>query len=72
MTGTGEIARPGRGREDLPGRHGLVYRMAYAEDPVARRAFKEFLFTIHGLDLTLWEQKGFWDELYTPFSLFAA
>ncbi len=63
--------RPGSSDEDLPARQGLTYRRAYWGDPAARRAFKEFLLVIHGLDLTLWEEKGFWDELYTPFSLFA-
>ncbi|MCH7721187.1 MAG: GNAT family N-acetyltransferase [Planctomycetes bacterium] len=37
---------------------------------MARGAFKEFLVTIHGLDLSEWESAGYWDYAYTPFSLF--
>ncbi len=49
----------------------LTFRSAYWEDHPARDEFKKFLRSMFGLDLTLWEQKGFWDgDLYTPFSLF--
>ncbi len=47
-----------------------VLRTAYWDDPEARRAFKEFLAEIHGLDLTPWEEAGYWDDLYRPFSFF--
>ena len=49
----------------------LEFRSCYADDRRARDAFKAFLVAVHGLDLTLWEQGGFWDhEHYTQFSLF--
>jgi GNAT superfamily N-acetyltransferase len=49
---------------------GLTFRSRYWDDCRARDEFKKFLLAMHGLDLTLWEQRGFWDDLYTPFSLF--
>jgi GNAT superfamily N-acetyltransferase len=49
----------------------LTFRSSYWEDLSARDEFKKFLNSTFGLDLTLWEQKGFWDDdLYTPFSFF--
>ncbi len=49
----------------------LTFRHGYWADASARGAFKAFLLTIHGLDLTTWEEKGYWDdENYTAFSLF--
>lgn len=48
-----------------------TFRAGYWDDPTARAEFKRFLVEIHGLDLTLWEDCGFWDlETYRPFSLF--
>ena len=50
---------------------GLDFRSEYWDDRRATDRFKEFLVTIHGLDLSLWEQKGHWDhENYSAFSLF--
>ena len=50
---------------------GLDFRSEYWDDRRATERFKEFLVTIHGLDLSLWEQKGYWDhENYIAFSLF--
>lgn len=50
---------------------GLEFRSGYWDDPSATERFKQFLITIHGLDLSLWEQKGYWDhENYIAFSLF--
>lgn len=50
---------------------GYQFKQSYWNDTQARRAFKEFLQTIHGLDLTSWERAGFWDHKnYHPFSLF--
>jgi len=50
---------------------GMTYRSRYWDDRRARNGFKEFLDSVHGLDLTLWEEKGFWDDdCYTPFSFF--
>ena len=48
----------------------LSLRTEYWDDLAARGAFKEFLFTIHGLDLSGWEAAGYWDYAYTPFSFF--
>jgi len=49
----------------------FTYRTGYWDDPAARAEFKRFLVEIHGLDLTLWEECGFWDTTtYRPFSLF--
>ena len=48
----------------------LSLRTEYWDDLAARGAFKEFLLTIHGLDLSGWETAGYWDYAYTPFSLF--
>jgi GNAT superfamily N-acetyltransferase len=48
----------------------LVYREAYWQDPIARRAFQKFLIEIHGLDLSAWETAGYWDDRYRPFSYF--
>lgn len=50
---------------------GLEYRSGYWDDREAKDCFKRFLVTIHGLDLSLWEQMGYWDhENYLAFSLF--
>lgn len=50
---------------------GLTFRSRYWDDRPAREAFQRFLIDIHGLDLGLWERRGFWDhEGYLPFSLF--
>lgn len=48
----------------------LSLRTEYWDDLAARGAFKEFLVTIHGLDLSEWESAGYWDYDYTPFSFF--
>jgi len=50
---------------------GLEFRSGYWDDRRATDRFKEFLVTIHGLDLSLWERKGYWDHAnYRAFSLF--
>ena len=50
---------------------GLEFRSGYWDDRHATDRFKEFLVEIHGLDLSLWEEKGYWDhENYIAFSLF--
>ncbi|MFH1681204.1 MAG: GNAT family N-acetyltransferase [Candidatus Eisenbacteria bacterium] len=49
---------------------GLTYRSHYWDDRSAKGAFKEFLVSLFGLDLGLWDAGGFWDEQYMPFSLF--
>ena len=50
--------------------HELELKTAYWDDPAARNAFKEFMMSIHGLDFSVWESAGFWDDAYTPFSYF--
>ncbi len=50
---------------------GLIYRAHYWDDRRAKEQFKQFLISIHGLDLSLWDEEGYWDdEHYTAFSLF--
>jgi len=48
----------------------LELRTGYWDDAEARRAFKEFVLQIHGLDFSAWEDAGFWDPAFTPFSYF--
>lgn len=48
----------------------FTFRHAFWDDPRARAAYRSFLVDIHGLDLGLWEQRGFWDERYVAYSLF--
>jgi len=48
----------------------LLLRTGYWHDPHARDAFKRFFIAIHGLDLSEWESRGYWDDAYTPFSYF--
>ncbi len=48
----------------------LSFRTAYHDDPAARRALSGFLGRIHGLDLDRWDEAGFWDPRYRPFSFF--
>lgn len=48
----------------------LEFRSHYFQDTAARQAFKRFLVAQHGLDLTLWEEAGFWDSDFVPFSFF--
>lgn len=48
----------------------LEFRSHYFQDTAARQAFKRFLVAQHGLDLSLWEEAGFWDSDFVPFSFF--
>lgn len=48
----------------------LEFRSHYFQDVDARKAFKRFLVAQHDLDLTTWEEAGFWDPNYVPFSFF--
>ncbi len=49
----------------------LTHHAHYFDDPARRQAFIRHLETIHGLDLTLWHERGAWDRThYTAFSLF--
>lgn len=46
------------------------YEQSYWHDPARKAAFQRYLIEIFGLDLSLWDQLGFWDDNYRPFSLF--
>ncbi len=48
----------------------LIFREAYWSNKARRLAFKRFLSQVFGLDLSLWESWGFWDDNYRPFSFF--
>lgn len=48
----------------------LTFRENYWDDPKLKRVFIDFLIRIHGLDLSLWDEMGFWDRRYRPFSYF--
>lgn len=48
----------------------LEYRFDYCDDRRLRKAFNDFLIEIHGLDLTLWEERVGWDRDFVPFSFF--
>lgn len=48
----------------------FTFRTAYGDDRRARAELERFLHAMHGLDLTRWEEAGYWDERYQPFSLF--
>ncbi len=52
------------------GRSKFVLMTDYWGDPMALGAFKEFMLKIHGLDFAEWEEAGYWDDAYTPFSYF--
>jgi GNAT superfamily N-acetyltransferase len=49
---------------------GLLYREDYWDVPELKKQFISFLIRIHGLDLSLWDDMGFWDQKYRPFSYF--
>ena len=53
-----------------PERMCLDLRTEYWDDARARAAFKTFISNIHGLDFSAWDEGGFWDPAYTPFSFF--
>lgn len=48
----------------------LEFRSEYWNDRASQEAFKNFLYDIHGLDLSAWEAAGYWDSAYMPFSYF--
>ncbi len=48
----------------------LELRTAYWDDRESREAFKRFILEIHNLDFTAWEQAGYWDDAYRPFTYF--
>ncbi|MCH9032770.1 MAG: GNAT family N-acetyltransferase, partial [candidate division Zixibacteria bacterium] len=48
----------------------LSYRENYWDSPELKAEFMRFMKQIHGIDLSLWNQMGFWDQKYRPFSYF--
>ena len=48
----------------------LSYKENYWDSCEMKAEFLSFLERIHGLDLSLWDKMGFWDEKYRPFSYF--
>ena len=48
----------------------LWFRQGYFHDSDYKTEFIHFLDDLHGLDLSLWDQSGFWDPDYVPFSFF--
>jgi GNAT superfamily N-acetyltransferase len=48
----------------------LTYEENYGDDPGLKRKLIDFLTGIHNLDLSRWDQLGYWDRLYRPFSFF--
>ena len=48
-----------------------TYKENYWDSPKLKQEFIDFLIEIHGLDLSLWDRLGFWDNLYRPFSYFS-
>ncbi len=49
----------------------LSFRENYWESVELRKEFMSFLVQTFGLDLSLWDKMGFWDERYRPFSYFS-
>ncbi|MCP4633710.1 MAG: GNAT family N-acetyltransferase [candidate division Zixibacteria bacterium] len=49
----------------------LSYRENYWDSLELKDEFIGFLLHIHGLDLSLWDKMGFWDQKYRPFSYFS-
>jgi len=47
-----------------------ILRTAYWQDLAARRAFQDFIRQIFGLDFTRWDEAGYWDDDYSPYSFF--
>jgi GNAT superfamily N-acetyltransferase len=50
--------------------NGLEYRHDFVSDRGSRTALNDFLIEIHGLDLTLWDERIGWDPDFVPFSFF--
>ena len=48
----------------------LSYATNYWHNESHKREFNDFLVRIHNLGLTNWEEMGYWDNDYRPFSLF--
>lgn len=48
----------------------LTFRENYWDTPGLKAEYNRFLSQLFGLDLTRWDQAGFWDNNYRPFSFF--
>ena len=48
----------------------FTFRSAYTAEPRLRASFKSFLRSIHRVDLDSWDECGYWDPRYMPFSYF--
>lgn len=48
----------------------LEMRTAYWDDRESKDAFQRFILEIHNLDFTSWEEAGYWDDDYRPFTIF--
>ncbi|MFQ5607534.1 MAG: GNAT family N-acetyltransferase [Candidatus Zixiibacteriota bacterium] len=49
----------------------MNYKENYWDSPVLKAEFISFLERIHGVDLTVWNDMGFWDNDYRPCCYFA-
>ena len=57
-------------KDTSPNTNGLELRQNYWDDRESRAAFKRFILAIHNLNFTAWEEAGYWDDRYRPFSWF--
>jgi GNAT superfamily N-acetyltransferase len=48
----------------------LTYVDNYWDNPELKQKFINFLIQIFGLDLSLWDKMGFWDDNFRPFTYF--
>lgn len=48
----------------------LTYREDYWDDPGLKRQFLTFINDIFDVDMTIWEELGYWDERFRPFSFY--
>lgn len=48
----------------------LIFKTDYWSDPKLKQTAIAFINFIHNLDLSRWDQLGYWDNNYRPFSLF--
>jgi GNAT superfamily N-acetyltransferase len=48
----------------------LTYRENYWDDPDLKRQFLTFIKSIFNVDMTIWEELGYWDDRFRPFSFY--
>jgi len=48
----------------------LTYRTNYWDDPDLKKQFLTFIMDIFNVDMTIWEELGYWDERFRPFSFY--